>query len=60
VVHLKLNKQNQEAETIATAILFGGFGGKKTGTGTLTMTLNNGADGDLCGVSLSDGSRFSN
>jgi hypothetical protein len=24
------------------------------------MTLNNGADGDLCGVSLSDGSRFSN
>lgn len=35
-----------EAGAIASAILFGGFGGK-TGTGTLTMTLNNGTDGDL-------------
>ena len=35
-----------EAGAIASAILFGGFGGK-TGTGTLTMTLNNGADGEL-------------
>lgn len=35
-----------EAGAIASAVLFGGFGGK-TGTGTLTMTLNNGTDGDL-------------
>jgi hypothetical protein len=35
-----------EAGAIASAILFGGFGGK-TGTGTLTMTLNNGLDGEL-------------
>ncbi len=35
-----------EAGAIASAILFGGFGGK-TGTGTLTMTLNNGTDGEL-------------
>ena len=35
-----------EAGAIASAIIFGGFGGK-TGTGTLTMTLNNGADGEL-------------
>ena len=35
-----------EAGAIASAILSGGFGGK-TGTGTLTMTLNNGSDGDL-------------
>ncbi|MEZ7497154.1 hypothetical protein QO200_00190 [Flavobacterium sp. Arc3] len=35
-----------EAGAIASAILFGGFGGK-TGTGTLTMTLNNGSDGEL-------------
>jgi hypothetical protein len=35
-----------EAGAIATAIIFGGFGGK-TGTGTLTMTLNNGLDGEL-------------
>lgn len=35
-----------EAGAIASAILFGGFGGK-TGTGTLTMTLNNGKDGEL-------------
>jgi hypothetical protein len=35
-----------EAGAIASAVLFGGFGGK-TGTGTLTLTLNNGANGDL-------------
>jgi hypothetical protein len=35
-----------EAGAIASAILFGGFGGK-TGTGTLTMTLNDGQDGEL-------------
>ena len=35
-----------EAGAIVSAVLFGGFGGK-TGTGTLTMTLNNGTDGDL-------------
>ncbi|RZK58802.1 MAG: hypothetical protein EOO91_07175 [Pedobacter sp.] len=35
-----------EAGAIASAVLFGGFGGK-TGTGTLTLTLNNGSNGDL-------------
>lgn len=35
-----------EGAAIATAVLFGGFGGK-TGTGSLTMTINNGSDGDL-------------
>jgi hypothetical protein len=35
-----------EAGAIASAILFGGLGGK-TGTGSLTMTLNNGSDGEL-------------
>ncbi|TDD99874.1 hypothetical protein E0F76_00120 [Flavobacterium cellulosilyticum] len=35
-----------EAGAIASAIIFGGFGGK-TGTGTLTMTLNNGSDGEI-------------
>ena len=35
-----------EAGAIASAVLFGGFGGK-TGTGTLTLTLNSGASGDL-------------
>lgn len=35
-----------EAGAIATAIVFGGFGGK-TGSGTLTMTVNNGKDGEL-------------
>jgi hypothetical protein len=35
-----------EAGAIATAVIFGGFGGK-TGDGSLTMTLNNGADGEL-------------
>ncbi len=35
-----------EGAAIATAIVFGGFGGK-TGTGSLTMTINNGKDGEL-------------
>jgi hypothetical protein len=35
-----------EAGAIASAIMFGGLGGK-TGTGTLTMTLSNGVDGEL-------------
>lgn len=35
-----------EAGAIASAVLFGGFGGK-TGTGTLTLTLNSGQSGDL-------------
>lgn len=35
-----------EGAAIATAVIFGGFGGK-TGTGSLTMTINNGNDGEL-------------
>lgn len=35
-----------EAGAIASAVLFGGIGGK-TGTGTLTLTLNSGQSGDL-------------
>jgi len=35
-----------EGAAIASAVLFGGLGGK-TGTGTLTMTINNGTDGEL-------------
>ena len=35
-----------EAAALASAVLFGGLGGK-TGTGSLTLTLNNGADGEL-------------
>lgn len=35
-----------EAGAIASAVLFGGLGGK-TGTGSLTLTLNSGANGDL-------------
>jgi hypothetical protein len=35
-----------EAGAIASAVLFGGLGGK-TGTGTLTLTLNSGQSGDL-------------
>jgi hypothetical protein len=35
-----------EGAAIATALLFGDFGGK-TGTGSLTMTINNGSDGEL-------------
>jgi hypothetical protein len=35
-----------EAGAIASAVLFGGFGGK-TGSGSLTLLLNNGSNGDL-------------
>lgn len=35
-----------EAGAIASAIIFGGFGGK-SGTGTMFLTINNGADGEL-------------
>lgn len=35
-----------EAGAIATAVLFGGLGGK-TGTGSLTLTRNDGSNGDL-------------
>jgi hypothetical protein len=35
-----------EAGAIASAVLFGGIGGK-TGTGTAFLTLNNGVDGEL-------------
>lgn len=35
-----------EGAAIASAVLFGGLGGK-TGTGTLTMTVNGGSDGEL-------------
>lgn len=42
----EIEQTKTEAGAIASAVLFGGFGGK-TGTGTLTMTINNGTDGDL-------------
>ena len=35
-----------ESAALASALLFGGLGGK-TGTGSLILTLNNGADGEL-------------
>ena len=35
-----------QGAAIASAVLFGGLGGK-TGTGSLTLTLNNGSDGEL-------------
>ena len=35
-----------EAGAIASAVLFGGFGGK-SGTGTMFLTINNGTDGEL-------------
>ncbi len=35
-----------EAGAIASAVLFGGFGGK-SGTGTMFLTINNGSDGEL-------------
>ncbi len=35
-----------EAGAIASAVLFGGFGGK-SGTGTMFLTINNGPDGEL-------------
>ncbi len=39
-------QSKSEAGAIATAVLFGGFGGK-TGSGTLTLTIHDGNDGDL-------------
>ncbi|QBO58624.1 hypothetical protein [Chryseobacterium salivictor] len=42
----EIEQTKSEAGAIATAVLLGGFGGK-TGTGTLTMTINDGVDGDL-------------
>lgn len=35
-----------EAGAIVSAVIFGGFGGK-TGSGSLTMMINNGTDGEL-------------
>lgn len=42
----EIEQTKSEAGAIATAVLFGGFGGK-TGTGTLTLTINDGQSGDL-------------
>ncbi len=42
----QIEQTKSEAGAIATAVIFGGFGGK-TGTGNLVLTLNNGADGNL-------------
>lgn len=39
-------QSRSEAGAIATTVLFGSLG-SKTGTGALTLTLNNGKDGDL-------------
>lgn len=39
-------QSKSEGAAIASAVLFGGFGGK-TGSGTLFLTLNNGSDGEL-------------
>ena len=39
-------QSKSEAGAIASAVLFGGFGGK-TGSGTLTLSINNGKDGEL-------------
>lgn len=44
--NFETEQTKSEAGAIASAVLFGGFGGK-TGTGTLTLTLNNGSSGDL-------------
>lgn len=40
------HQSKSEGAAIATAVLFGGFGGK-TGSGSLTMTINNATDGEL-------------
>lgn len=40
------HQSKSEGAAIASAVLFVGFGGK-TGTGTLTMSINNGIDGEL-------------
>ncbi|AZI32628.1 hypothetical protein [Kaistella carnis] len=42
----EIEQTKSEAGAIATAVLFGGFGGK-TGTGSLTLTINDGKDGEL-------------
>ena len=42
----EVEQTKSEAAALASAVLFGGFGGK-TGTGSLVMTLNNGLDGEL-------------
>jgi hypothetical protein len=39
-------QSKSEGAAIATAVLLGGFGGK-TGSGSLTMTINNGKDGEM-------------
>ena len=39
-------QSKSEAGAIASAVLFGGLGGK-TGSGTLTLLINNGVDGEL-------------
>jgi hypothetical protein len=39
-------QSKSEAGAIASAVLFGGLGGK-TGSGTLTLLINNGEDGEL-------------
>lgn len=39
-------QSKSEAGAIASAVLFGGFGGK-TGSGTLTLTINDAKDGEL-------------
>ena len=42
----EIEQSKSEAGAIASAVIFGGFGGK-TGTGSLTLTLNNGNNGEL-------------
>ena len=42
----EMEQSKSESAAIATAVLFGGLGGK-TGTGSLTMTINNANDGEL-------------
>ncbi|SFI13575.1 hypothetical protein [Halpernia frigidisoli] len=42
----EIEQTKSEAGAIASAVLLGGFGGK-TGTGTLTLTINDGQSGDL-------------
>ncbi|WP_034691123.1 hypothetical protein [Kaistella palustris] len=42
----EIEQTKSEAGAIASAVLLGGFGGK-TGTGTLTLSVNDGQSGDL-------------
>ncbi|MCX2573736.1 hypothetical protein [Pedobacter sandarakinus] len=44
--NFETEQTKSEAGAIASAVLFGGLGGK-TGTGSLTLTLNSGTSGDL-------------